>query len=494
MAIISNSEIQIILVYINIFIIKDGLFMLKQNIENLLLNYNLPVYRGDKSVYEFLKQYFEGYANSLEQVIRQVNNPEDFKKQFYDGVKKALPYIKNLCKDILQVFMYYHEGKFTELYPFINEMMTKDEYQQFFRVLFLGEGNLYYRVRTNEKQKDYDRKGLFHIPFDKRHLSKSCRYSILSGAPCLYLGTKLGLTWAECGMPRGFSYSVFKLQSGIKLFHMGKSIAKYLEEYRKNPDDKENRIKILQYIVTYPIRVACSIAVKDKSSANPEEYVFPQLLLSWIKEYGHYDGISYLSSSTFEESNKYGKEQEQDYYNIGLPATQFNLNDGICEKLRNMFKISSPENIDLKELINKFNEEIESVRNVIQDLSVRLQRVRVAPRHSYRQVFALCKWLLFTCDSIVGEDIKNMESIYNTISAMEGYAWLLHENHDSIRQEVLDEKNVFKGQDKEWLKEDIDTVIDGIEKIFRAINHLSHGFYLENHPWYRMSKFDYESV
>jgi len=468
--------------------------MIQQNLECLLLNYNLPVYRGDKSVYEFLRQHFEEYTNLLEQVISQVDNPQDFKKNFYVGVGKALPYMKSLCSDVLQILKYYNEGKFTVLYPFVNEVMTKDDYQQFFRVLFLGVGNHYFRVRNNEKQIDYNRKELFHIPFDKRHLSKACRYSILGGAPCLYLGTKLGLTWAECGMPRGFSYSVFKLQSEIKLFHMGKSVATYLEEYRKEPENTEIRMKVLQYIVTYPIRVACSIAVKDKSSASPEEYIFPQLLLSWIKEYGHYDGISYISSSTYEESNKHGREQEQDYYNIVLPATNFNLNDGICENLRKAFEISSPENIDLKDLINKFNEEIENVYNVTQDLSVRLQRVRVQPRHSYRQVFSLCKWLLFTCDSIVGEDVKNMESIYTTISAMEGYAWLLYKNREQIRHEVLNGEKVFKGQDNEWLKDDVDTMIDGIEKIFRATNKLSHGFYLENHPWYRMLNFEYEHI
>ena len=101
-----------------------------------------------------------------------------------------------------------------ELYHHFDDMMSKTKmYISNIEVRTNGNESFkqYYRIRIGAE--DFkERKDLFHIPMGKRSLINSYRYSI-PGYPCLYLSTGVEMCWFECGMPKHFSYSAFKLNA-----------------------------------------------------------------------------------------------------------------------------------------------------------------------------------------------------------------------------------------------------------------------------------------
>ena len=182
----------------------------KDNFYKLILSYQLPISKGKQSAKVFLKQYFEKYINSFKDALER-NDDCDLPEECYEYIASKLPMLEELCDDILKVYDYYDSGKMAELYSHFSEMMTKIE--PLLSVKKIGNtgswsSKKYYRIRAGKE--DYDRKDMFHIPMDKRHLIKSYRYSI-PGYPCLYLASGQELCWFECGMPKEFSYAGFVL-------------------------------------------------------------------------------------------------------------------------------------------------------------------------------------------------------------------------------------------------------------------------------------------
>ncbi|MFW1494652.1 hypothetical protein ACEV9S_24505, partial [Vibrio parahaemolyticus] len=48
--------------------------------------------------------------------------------------------------------------------------------------------------------------------------------------------------------------------------------------------------------MTWPLIAACSIRVKNPSDNFKPEYIIPQLLLQWARDYKSIDGIRYTST------------------------------------------------------------------------------------------------------------------------------------------------------------------------------------------------------
>lgn len=74
-----------------------------------------------------------------------------------------------------------------------------------------------FRVRESEEHLS-ERETMFHIPFHKRNLVKTQRYSI-AGVPCLYLGSSLYVCWQEMGKPslNKLFLSHFKIDNKLPL-------------------------------------------------------------------------------------------------------------------------------------------------------------------------------------------------------------------------------------------------------------------------------------
>lgn len=303
-----------------------------------LINLEYPVSRGDKTVKEFLQDYYDQFIIDYKGILESKDDTVFSKDVCFNAFHKALPMVEETIRHILEVLDYYDEGKMTKERNSFNALMDRIAGQLYIRIIDSKDEyrNLFYRIR-NEKCEE--RKDLFHIPLDKKHLIKAGRYSI-QGFPCLYLSTYLTLCWFECGMPINFTYSAFRLSSDeIKLINFGSSpleLASWIDIQNKNGQSNDMiAATLIRYLITYPLQVACSIKVADHSVLFIEEYIIPQLLLLWVKENGKYDGILYKSSVNNDEVKKLG------FFNVVLPAKR--IKDGYCEHLNDLFLVSEPK-------------------------------------------------------------------------------------------------------------------------------------------------------
>lgn len=142
-----------------------------------------------------------------------------------------------------------------------------------------------YRIRKGSFDSTQDGE-IFHIPFEKRHLVDTQRYSI-PGYPILYLSGSLFTAWCEMDKPEleGLSFAGFQFKNQELFVDLGYPY---------------NSTKIWEWyslFVMYPLLMACMVRVKNSSAPFKPEYIMPQLMMKLIREHGsRFSGIAYMSN------------------------------------------------------------------------------------------------------------------------------------------------------------------------------------------------------
>ena len=202
--------------------------------------------------------------------------------------------------------------------------------------------------------------------------------------------------WIECGMPITFTYCIYELQKEITVLHFGKSGRDYLFEYdhAKDEDTRKDRLEaIAQYLLSFPMRVACHISVENKSTQDRascyEEYLFPQLLMQWLQRNSKFDGVGYQGASS--------NPAQRDLYigNLAFPARNISAENEYDPYLKECFKLSNPQ---VKDLSKDFNsDELVQKIKVIERYSKQLEQILstldVSSNHLYYDLFSCCRSL-----------------------------------------------------------------------------------------------------
>lgn len=140
-----------------------------------------------------------------------------------------------------------------------------------------------------------DRIGMLHIPFDKRGLITTQRFS-MAGVPCLYLSTTSLGCWLELDMPQleVLHLSSYKIPNDLKILNM------CISQYTINGSTRGGWVDEIQYKATctlielFPLVCATSFQVLEMNRSFRSEYIISQLLMQVINELG-IDGVAYLS-------------------------------------------------------------------------------------------------------------------------------------------------------------------------------------------------------
>lgn len=196
--------------------------------------------------------------------------------------------------------------------PFI-EMQNKgndDYYNE------LNNKSLYlFRARVGKEQ--FNKKDILHIPFNKRELVSTERFSI-AGVPCLYLGTTSLVCWLEMGKPNDneFNVSSFKVSETVNIIDFV-SYCYFFNNtlFNCNSDKHEMTEFEKTAIEIWPLICAISFSVDDKNRKFKSEYIISQLIMQCLEDL-KVDGIAYIST-------KAPAEHEHDrfpyYVNIAIP-------------------------------------------------------------------------------------------------------------------------------------------------------------------------------
>lgn len=278
-----------------------------------------------------------------------------YKSNLYEHVDKKIPFVDNaenviinkvekFSNEILKTLEEFYKGRVLEATQIFNQALDDIFFHELPDVLNTIEiGKNFYRGRKNEN-KSLTKSDLFHIKFELRHIVSTNRYSI-PGFPALYLGDSTYSCWEEFDRHklRDLWFSRFSNTRELKIIQIQK-IENLLSDLEDDIPEVQV-VKILSYLVTFPLTIACSIKVKHTNGNFKPEYIIPQLLLQYVSKKEEIDGIKFPSTKI-----DYSKLTEIEAYNYVFPVKNI-YKSGFCDKLVDTFHLTEPTSLELEEII-----------------------------------------------------------------------------------------------------------------------------------------------
>lgn len=202
--------------------------------------------------------------------------------------------------------------------------------------------NSLYRFRLVGKD-PYNRGGLFHIPFNLRHIVSEMRYSV-AGQPSLYLGGSTEVCWRELGCPDLDKVVVSRFHAvpgkKLRVLNFGRRLPLLAAWVAAEPDKflkpTNDAAVIVSRVACWPLFAACSVRVPDKSKPERPEYMVPQLVLEWITKTHAFHGIRYFSTNYPEYP-----DDPNTYMTYVFPSCSDAV-AGYCPTLRDLFELTEP--------------------------------------------------------------------------------------------------------------------------------------------------------
>ena len=389
--------------------------------------------RKQESTKDFLARKFDQYIIKLENALEGSFN--FLGCEFEEKLEKEIITIKKLCKDILTILEINDTGKRKETLDKAYQVF--DSIEKYLITYKYNSMDRFFRIRKKEleQQREYSKEEMFHIKMTDRHLIGAFRYS-LPGTPCLYLASSLELAWLECGMPNLFSYCIMRMNKEFKLVDFSTPESAFLANieqlFNEGKREKDNvREYYIKHLVTFPLKIACSIEVKNRNGKFVEEYIIPQLLMQWMQEKGNYDGIAYESASY--NIFKSGRSFQ---YNIVLFDNEFN-EQGYGKNLIKKINISDISDIDIRKQLNDNLEEVNNLFYEINEIKTKLMRVTVSYDENYNEMnkyilnlMDICDWLYMMYNKVIPNYKEENEHIFKGFEIIQQYVKLMiNSNH-----------------------------------------------------------------
>jgi hypothetical protein len=285
----------------------------------------------------FIEKSFKDYL----EIIEKIDEGSIVEK--LESIKSK---IHNLCEELIESYRQLYLGFVSKSYFHFDRGM-----QQIEKYLVsehdarhpLSENKLLFRGRQSDR--DLDRDGMFHLPFQLRHKATTQRFSI-PGLPCLYLANSTYVCWEELDRPEynNFYISRFEIKDYMKLNALDisltpKSLATLINKTSYILEDGIDGYDsmILDYIIKWPLIFCCSIKVLNTDATFKPEYIIPQYLLDWVRQNKRLNAIKYFSVKThLNQDNDYSK-----FVNIVFPVQEIK-DTGYCSHLSSSFAYTNP--------------------------------------------------------------------------------------------------------------------------------------------------------
>jgi len=244
----------------------------------------LPKERRDTDFPKFLEQIFSDYTDKL----RKIKVTGIITENIIQNTDKC----EHIANSILSSVKGYYDGHPSDAYeelkkgiveitPFARSLVAKSADKDYLKNMF--------RIRIKE-DKAYNKKDMFHIPYELRHLVSTQRYSI-PGFPSLYLGSSIYIAWRELGCPDLNSTIISRVeaQDNVKMLDFG-----YIPQYEPSffsrlatmpksvigPIDEH----FIARLICWPLIASSSIKVMHKKGSFKPEYIIPHTTVRLILE------------------------------------------------------------------------------------------------------------------------------------------------------------------------------------------------------------------
>lgn len=262
--------------------------------------------------------------------------------------------VERVCSAIASAVAMYYRGLPAEAYGKIADLFdsgkgrVENEYLNIEDYLSpVTDEQVFYRMRRETdswKRKEIGKDDMYHIPFGLRGMVTTQRYSI-PGFPCMYIGCSEEGCWEELGRPNKNEcvLSQVNIRKGKSFRALDLTIP--TADSWKTMD--ENLLKAIKF---FPFVIACTFKPCKVSDTFKPEYVIPQLLLQYVKDYGYrcnrcsldadkqIYGVKYTSVHV--DKKKLGDASNQ-YVNYVIPVTS--IDNDYCSRIKDTFEVTEPK-------------------------------------------------------------------------------------------------------------------------------------------------------
>ncbi|PJN50018.1 hypothetical protein PAEAM_56300 [Paenibacillus sp. GM1FR] len=189
---------------------------------------------------------------------------------------------------------------------------------------------------------NFDRSDFLHIPFNKRGIVSTQRFSI-AGVPCMYFGITSYVCWLELGKPSdsGFNVSAYDLPGNMRVLNL--AIPQMLLNGLSNRDEYIQ--PVLSMIQLFPLVIATSFKVIESNRSFRIEYIISQLIMQCLTSF-NIDGVAYISKQVKNDSSNYP-------YCINFAVPMKSNSDKLFSDFAENLPLTNPINFaEYKQLIN----------------------------------------------------------------------------------------------------------------------------------------------
>ena len=310
---------------------------------------DLSIMRKSMTFYEFIETKFDEF-NTLCKSIDEKELSAIMNNNFKGKCTKQrfLNAIHRITEKYIQILQYTYIGDLKSAVKYMEELMfnknhlsqyLSDYYANYLEPIIESNISLY---RMRDVKKDEGRPdNCWHVPFVLRRNASLQRYNS-NGHPCLYLADSEDTASKELGSLVGdynrwcSKYTINKSENDKTSFSVFNLTIPSNESILK-----ENcGYTLLMWLLTYPLRLLCSMKVNDENCKFPDEYIFPQLYFHWrylMKGYKCGDGFMYSSTKNPSGVNYVFPAQ----YNSKYPPKYSDRQ--ISKNLQKIFIASTPE-------------------------------------------------------------------------------------------------------------------------------------------------------
>lgn len=340
----------------------------KKEIFAILDKYDLlsPPYESGSNLIADFEKRIDSYINAIDTIATIHPNNLIIK-----DVRKRKQTITSFSEKIVETLTLFLQGNIREAYSTFDYALTRTKMKNHvfnmtrpLSKICNSESPLF-RVRRSDNVLK-ERKELFHIPFENRHLVGAMRFSV-SGLPCLYLGSSIFVCWQEMGKPDFdklyiSSFKTDEQSPDLMILDLGYSLTSAVRttpmdyfflweeedlEFEEEDGENENNSKIpllnkiVSKLVAWPLVLACNYSKTYINANFHKEYIIPNLLMQWISSNRNKNisGISYRSTKILNQKNKgIG-------LNIIIPPKMENIPPdfvGHCPILKETFTMTNP--------------------------------------------------------------------------------------------------------------------------------------------------------
>lgn len=147
----------------------------------------------------------------------------------------------------------------------------------------------FFRARCNSKTTDYKKEEMLHIPFSKRSIIKTSRFSV-PGLPCLYLGTTSYVCWMELGRPADHEFNVSPviLDNTQRILNLAVNFGDFIFANKCAEEITKTIFRL------WLLSIATSFKVREENRSFKSEYIISQLIMLSCMKKG-LSGLTYYS-------------------------------------------------------------------------------------------------------------------------------------------------------------------------------------------------------